>query len=866
MSQSLWYRYILWGIFIVPALMFQSFYPMISHRTWEELAENLYRVGLSARTAPTTPPSKLVVVEVDQKTWDIFGWPIDRNVYINLLEKLKKNGHPWILSMLQFQATDKRTGDFRGRSSGRDQKLAQVINQYERYIGSGLSITPGAILDADQEEQLLPLVLLSSSGTVPKDIPQLPLNFTEARPFVEAQRSFGFGPRFGTESVVHCLQSYLNDAEHRGDFVVLSSLVWIAAYSMQKKVTTSTGAGWPRQGEKIPFPMQSNLKVAFKLCDAYPGIRTVDYMQLRGIERISLADIVSGTYKLSLADKVVLLASSDMRSYRGPGYESGPNSAVVKEHLLAARFLDQILSNKFIRRDPIKEQIQLGWLPLFLGLFLFILSFFASPLFLCVLTASLLMILMMVGLVYLGTNIFIIPIQSIVSVGLSQTCLLILQGYLHYYGFKRQILFTKKLNQSFSQCNTLEELQTATTRICKLEFKKSRIIFTDYDEGFYSASSKPQLAMELFATQKLTIDSTGSVVENSATHEIVTSALTSFNKQTMHALYSPMRPLIFQSKLAILTERSRLGTAVLDAEYHIFEGHFIADLVQILQKELCQHWNRIKLLADQRLLDYRILTEESRVKILCRFLTQVLVSKFNDSQTMDENLKLVLTPRVTRTALLQADIRGYTEFSNQMDPYDMVKVLQSYFHAVVNAAQMVAQVKLIGDCIFLFVEEGAETVNKTPTDIALELAQVLVKSTEERNKERLKNKENPIHFGIGIHYGEVVAGNLSSEECIDYTVIGPEVNFVARIEELTKAPKVSGVIGPNGVILSEQAFLNLKTHSKIKALHINLRKLKISVRSFPDIVTAYGIPANDLIVLETPSDTNFDLEPLKLAG
>ena len=248
---------------------------------------------------------------------------------------------------------------------------------------------------------------------------------------------------------------------------------------------------------------------------------------------------------------------------------------------------------------------------------------------------------------------------------------------------------------------------------------------------------------------------------------------------------------------------------------------------------------------------------------MSRFLTQMLVAKFSDSRTMEENLNVVLTPRVTRAAVMQADIRGYSKVAAQMSPQDMVVILQGYYKQVVDAAQNVAQVKLIGDCIFLFIEEDAETPDSSPADLAFDIAKILIDVTEAKNSLIIQNHGIPMNFGIAIHYGEVVVGNLSSDHCIDYTAIGTNVNFVARLEEMTKHSAISSVIGPNGLLISHEATKALKKHRAIAPMNLNLNELKVSVRSFNEVTSVYGLSATQVRSLD-PSSSWMPSE--KLAG
>ena len=261
---------------------------------------------------------------------------------------------------------------------------------------------------------------------------------------------------------------------------------------------------------------------------------------------------------------------------------------------------------------------------------------------------------------------------------------------------------------------------------------------------------------------------------------------------------------------------------------------------------------RISRIAEELKLKEQQLAEKNQ--ILGRFLPNSLINRFEDVSNMTENLSSALEPKTVPAMMFQADLRGFTGLFQSEDSTELILLLQNYFRSFISRAQDIAQVKIVGDCIFFFIEDITSADGGSPVDQTMELLNEFLSSLEVNNRRRREQGLTALNFGMALHYGDVVVGNLSSDDCIDYTAIGPNVNFVARIEELSKHPKIAEALGENGLLLSEDAHTRLQGFLAAECCEIDIASEGVRVRSFSEITRLYYLRAREVMAHQSKAE------------
>ncbi|MGI0493922.1 CHASE2 domain-containing protein [Alkalinema pantanalense CENA528] len=167
-------------------------------------------------------------------------------------------------------------------------------------------------------------------------------------------------------------------------------------------------------------------------------------------------------------------------------------------------------------------------------------------------------------------------------------------------------------------------------------------------------------------------------------------------------------------------------------------------------------------------------------KTLGRYLTDEVVASLLETP---EGLTLVGEKRKVTT--LMSDIRGFTSLSEQLPPEQVVKLLNLYLGFMTKIIQRYGGTinDLTGDGIVVFFGAPIQRPDDAERAVACALAMQLAMDAVNQQSQTLNLP--PLQMGIGVNTGEVVVGNIGSEEHTKYTAIGSHVNVAARIESFT---------------------------------------------------------------------------------
>lgn len=135
-----------------------------------------------------------------------------------------------------------------------------------------------------------------------------------------------------------------------------------------------------------------------------------------------------------------------------------------------------------------------------------------------------------------------------------------------------------------------------------------------------------------------------------------------------------------------------------------------------------------------------------------------------------------------------SDLREFTLLTESLPPKDLLALLNTYFELVSAAvtARGGEVLRFIGDAMLIVFPVSKSITVDVACVAAVDAAADAFASMATVNMRRARSGLPEIRFGVGLHKGDVIYGNVGAPDRLDFTVMGPAVNRTARLESLTK--------------------------------------------------------------------------------
>ena len=241
--------------------------------------------------------------------------------------------------------------------------------------------------------------------------------------------------------------------------------------------------------------------------------------------------------------------------------------------------------------------------------------------------------------------------------------------------------------------------------------------------------------------------------------------------------------------------------------------------------------------------------EELTTKLSKYLSPQVYQSIFSGKQ----NVKIEAYRK--KLTIFFSDIKGFTEITDRLEPEVLSLLLNSYLNEMSKIALKYGGTidKFIGDAILIFFGDPESKGDKEDAKACVLMALEM----RERMKYLRKLWEdqgisNPLDIRIGINTGYCNVGNFGSEDRLDYTIIGGEVNLASRLES-------SAEIGQ--ILISDETYALIKKDIFCeKKDKINVKGIAHKIQTYQVIVSNKSLVRKNMFISENYDGFNLEFD------
>lgn len=171
---------------------------------------------------------------------------------------------------------------------------------------------------------------------------------------------------------------------------------------------------------------------------------------------------------------------------------------------------------------------------------------------------------------------------------------------------------------------------------------------------------------------------------------------------------------------------------------------------------------------------------------MARTLLEVYLGKDAGHRVLSGDIERGMVRSIS-AVLWYCDLQGFTKIADTTPPDELIKLLNDYFE------NMVEPIHDAGGQVLKFMGDGLMAIFELDNSDNADVCRIALDTVEETrrridivNQERTAAGRPTTDFYVAMHLGDVQYGNIGSKDRLDFTVIGPAVNEVSRIEAMCR--------------------------------------------------------------------------------
>jgi len=223
----------------------------------------------------------------------------------------------------------------------------------------------------------------------------------------------------------------------------------------------------------------------------------------------------------------------------------------------------------------------------------------------------------------------------------------------------------------------------------------------------------------------------------------------------------------------------------------------------------------------------RVIAQEKIEKLASQLSKYLSPQVYQSIFSGNKNVKIEAYRK--KLTVFFSDIKGFTELTDSLEPEILSSLLNNYLNEMSKIALKYGGTidKFVGDAILIFFGDPETKGEKEDAQsCALMAIEMRKKMKLLRRKWDDKGISDPLRIRIGINTGYCNVGNFGSEDRLDYTIIGGEVNLASRLESNAQ---------------TDQILISHETYALIKEKVVCEKKEKIKVKGIVHKVQTYQV-------------------------